>query len=894
MNIEAARLDAADRRERDWKLWGPYISERAWGTVREDYSADGSAWNYFPFEHSHLRAYRWNEDGIGGICDRSQHICFSLSLWNEQDNILKERLFGLTGPQGNHGEDVKEYYYYLDATPTNSYLKYLYKYPQNEFPYDDLLKTNERLTTKDEEYELIDTGIFDNDEYFDVTIEYAKASPRDICIKISVDNRGENRAPLHILPTLWFRNRWSWDSDSKKPEIKLNPSEIDGLSSVSLSDDKRGNYSLVFGSSGEFVFTENESNVEKLYGQENSGLTKDGIAEYLINGDENAISRESGSKGAAHFSYVIPGNEKQVIYLRLLHEDAKRNQAYVNEKQFEIACEAVLWSRKHEADEFYDDIVSESIEEDSKMIMRQSLAGMIWTKQYYNYVVRDWLNGDPASAPPPEQRKNGRNSEWQNVYAEDVISMPDKWEYPWFAAWDLAFHCVPLALIDPHFAKRQLLLLLREWYMSPSGQIPAYEWEFGDVNPPVHAWAALEIYKIEKRKKGKGDLEFLERIFHKLLLNFTWWVNRKDIEGDNLFEGGFLGLDNIGIFDRSKPLPTGGHMEQSDGSSWMAMFCLNMLSISFELAQDDIVYQDVASKFFEHFVYISDAMNKVGPHNSELWNEQDGFYYDVLQVAKDDHIPMRIRSMVGLIPLCAISTIPNDLMRSLPAFHRRTNWFLKHRPDLTSEICCMQQGEYSDERLISLVNPDRLRKILEYMLAENEFLSDYGIRALSRFHKDNPFYLSAGGTEYRVGYEPGESESNLFGGNSNWRGPIWFPVNFLIIEALRKFDSFYKDQFTIEFPTGSGDVMNLGEVAEQLEQRLIRIFRKDANGKRAVFGNVDKFQNDPHFNDNIFFSEYFHGDNGRGLGASHQTGWTGLIAQMIIQGNRDYHSEEDR
>lgn len=885
MTAEKERLELADKRERDWKLWGCYVSERAWGTVREDYSADGSAWDYFPFEQSHLKAYRWNEDGIAGICDRTQKICFAVSLWNGKDKVLKDRLYGLSGPQGNHAEDVKEYYYYLDSTPTHSYMKYLYKYPQEEFPYEDLQRVNKRRTKTQPEYELMDTGIFDEDKYFDVFIEYAKADFDDICIKITAYNRGPESAPLHILPTTWFRNTWSWFDNSKKPNMKEVSIDAENLSVIEVKEEERGTYRLICEGSSQLLFTENETNYEKLYGSKNSSpYTKDGIGEFVIYNKNKAVNpKQTGTKVSAHYVLNLPAGGKEVVYMRLSGQESAEKQEFATHDEFITDCEKIFQERIKEADEFYAEIVPDNLNDDAKNVMRQSLAGMLWSKQFYHYVVKDWLEGDDTFPPPPAKRKTGRNSEWKHLYNDDVVSMPDKWEYPWYAAWDLAFHCVPLALIDPGFAKRQLVLLLREWYMHPNGQIPAYEWAFGDVNPPVHAWAALRVYRIERKQKGTGDRDFLEKIFHKLLLNFTWWVNRKDDEGDNVFEGGFLGLDNIGVFDRSDDLPMGGHLEQSDGTSWMAMFCLNMLAIALELANEDKVYEDVASKFFEHFIYISEAMNNLGHEDTELWDERDGFYYDVLHLPGHVNERLKVRSMVGLIPLFAVETLEENWLDKLPDFKRRTDWFIKHRPEMIDDIACLQAVGKEKRRLLALINTNRLKRVLRVMLSENEFLSEYGIRALSRYHKTNPYKFDIAGETYTVEYEPGESKSGMFGGNSNWRGPIWFPMNYLIIESLQKFDFYFGDDFKVEFPTGSERMMTLWEVSQELEKRLTNIFLKDDEGRRAVFGNSDKFQTDEHFKDYPLFYEYFHGDNGTGLGASHQTGWTGLIGKILKQ-----------
>lgn len=875
------RLEQAETHEKDWKLWGPYVSDRAWGTVREDYSADGSAWEYFPFEHSHLRAYRWNEDGIAGICDRYQNLCFAVAFWNEKDEILKERYYGVTGNQGNHGEDVKDYYFYLDSTPTHSYLKMLYKYPQEKFPYERLLKENYKRDKTQPEFELLDTEIFNENKYFDIFIEYAKAEANDICIKITAFNRSDETAKLHLLPQIWFRNTWSWSGDREKPAIKKSADSSKHVSILELSKKDFGDYFLICEKNPEMLFCENETNFQKLYNGENlSGFTKDGINDYVVNGDKNAVNSENtGTKAAVRYELEIEPLKSRSIYLRLT--DSK-NQDF--SKDFEAECEKIFQIRKTEADEFYDSITPDSLNDDAKNIMRQSLGGMLWSKQYYHYVVKDWLEGDPAFPAPPKERLKGRNHDWTHLYNDEIISMPDKWEYPWYAAWDLAFHCIGLAMVDPDFAKKQLILLLREWYMHPNGQIPAYEWKFADVNPPVHAWAALRIYKIEQKKTGKADRLFLKQIFHKLLLNFTWWVNRKDYEGNNVFEGGFLGLDNIGVFDRSAELPYGGHLEQSDGTSWMAMFSLNMLAITFELAQEDKAYEDIASKFFEHFVRISDAMNNMGGNeDTKLWNDEDGFYYDVLHLQNQDDIPLRVRSMVGLIPLFAVETIEDKWFDKFPAFKKRTEWFIKNRPDLTADIECVQKEGRERRRLLAIVTGEKLRRILEYLLDENEFLSEYGIRSLSKYHDRNPYEISIGEQQYSVRYEPGESKTGMFGGNSNWRGPIWIPMNYLLIEALQKFDYYFGNDFKIEFPTGSGNEMNLWDISQELERRLSRIFQKDENGRRAVNDNYEKFQADEHWRDNILFYEYFHGDKGYGLGANHQTGWTGLIAKLLQQ-----------
>lgn len=875
-DAEAERLAESDSKTKDWKDWGCYVAERAWGTVREDYSADGSAWDYFPFEQAHLRAFRWNEDGIAGICNRHQDLCFAVALWNGKDTVLKERLFGLSGPKGNHGEDVKECYYYLDNTPTHSYMKYLYKYPQSEFPYRHLYEENARRTKADDEFELIDTGIFDENRYFDVFIEYAKADAEDICIKITAVNRGPEPAPIHILPTFWFRNTWVWEDVPDKPKI----SQKTGTDLYfDTPEDLHGNYTAHFDGEPELLFCDNETNNEVLFGSENfSRYTKDGINNFVVSGARDEVNPEAfGTKAAAHYSFELEPGESKTISIRFYNSD--KIDSY--NKPFADLNE-VFEKRIAEADAFYSRVIPRKLSDDAKNIQRQAFAGMLWSKQYYHYVVHTWLDGDPAFPPPPKERLSGRNTNWRHLYNSDVISMPDKWEYPWYAAWDLAFHCIPLAVIDPQFAKDQLILFLREWYMHSSGQLPAYEWALGDVNPPVHAWAALRVYRIEAKATGKPDRNFLERVFHKLLLNFTWWVNQKDEEGNNVFEGGFLGLDNIGVFDRNAPMADGSFIEQSDGTSWMAMYCLNMMAIALELARSDRAYEDVASKFFEHFVYISDAMNNLGKERTELWNEEDGFYYDVLHT-DGRQVPIKLRSLVGLFPLLAVETLEQQWLDEMPDFRERTKWFVEHRKDLVDGISCMQRPGKDGRYLLALVREDRLRRLLSRMFSENEFLSEHGIRSLSRAYKDIPYELIFAGEAHHVRYEPGESRTGMFGGNSNWRGPVWFPSNYLLIEALQKFDFFYGDDFRIEFPTGSGNEMTLWEVSQEMERRLCSMFLKDGDGNRPVNGAVDKFNSDPNFRDLVCFNEYFHGDSGKGLGANHQTGWTGLVAKILKQ-----------
>ncbi|HSE57676.1 MAG TPA: glucosidase [Nitrospiraceae bacterium] len=864
------------KRIKHWKRWGPYLSERAWGTVREDYSPHGTAWEHFPHDHARSRAYRWNEDGLAGFCDRHQWICFALALWNGRDPILKERGFGLTGNEGNHGEDVKDYYFYLDSTPTHSYMKWLYKYPQAEFPYRRLVEENRRRGRHEPEFELLDTGVFQGNRYFDVIVEYAKASPEDLLVQIEVVNRGPETSELTVLPTLWFRNTWSWGLDVRRPRLRQGE-PIHYMSVVELTHDYYGFRRLLCQGEPPLLFTENETNSRRLWGDpDGPRYAKDGINDYIVHGIKEAVNPDRvGSKVAAHYTFTLASGETKTIRLRFTDHSS-------NETVTEPFFTTTLAQRKAEADEFYAQLAPPSLSDDAKRVQRQAFAGLLWSKQFYHYDLARWLKGDPAGPEPPASRLNGRNSDWTHLYNADVISMPDKWEYPWYAVWDLAFHCIPLALVDPKFAKDQLILMLREWYMHPNGQIPAYEWAFGDVNPPVHAWAAWRVYKIEKKRTGVGDRTFLERVFHKLLLNFTWWVNRKDAEGKNIFQGGFLGLDNIGVFDRSKPLPTGGHIEQSDATSWMGMYCLNMLAIALELARDNRAYEDVASKFFEHFVYICRAMNNIGGEKIELWNKEDGFFYDVLHLPDGRTLPLKVRSMVGLIPLFAVETLDSDLIDQLPRFKHRMQWFMENRPDFASHVET-QSEDGGVRRFLSLVNRTRLKKVLLYMLDEQEFLSPHGVRALSQYHRAQPYVFSMMGMEHRVDYEPAESTTGLFGGNSNWRGPVWLPVNYLLVESLQKFHYFLGDQFKVECPTGSGRLVTLWEVAGELSRRLVRTFLRDGKGRRPVYGGTDLFQTDPHWRDLILFYEYLHGDNGAGIGASHQTGWTGLVAKLIQQ-----------
>jgi hypothetical protein len=873
---EHKRLAAHDNRKADWKNWGPYVSERAWGTVREDYSADGNAWDYFPHDQARSRAYRWNEDGLGAICNRFQNLCLGVALWNERDPILKERLFGLGGHEGNHGEDVKEYYFYLDSTPTHSYLKMLYKYPQVEFPYRNLVEENGRRSRNEPEFELIDAipQAFAENRYFDVFIEYAKAEAEDILCRITAINRGPDAAPIHILPHIWFRNRWSWGHDPTRPNLQQGDEGRVEVHSRHLGE--RWWYAEAEKLSPTLLFTENDTNMQRLFGQPNvTPYVKDGIHNAVVNGQMDCVNpAKMGTKAAAHFHKVVAAGESFVVQIRFSNTAIERPF-----KQFE----RIFKQRIQEADDFYAAVQQPDISDDERLVQRQAWAGLLWSKQFYHYSVQLWLDGDPSSPPPPESRHEGRNSKWRHLYNLDVLSMPDKWEYPWYAAWDLAFHCLPLAQVDPEFAKRQLTLMLREWYMHPNGQIPAYEWAFGDVNPPVHAWAAWRVYKISRNVTGKADTEFLEKVFHKLLLNFTWWVNRKDREGRNVFEGGFLGLDNIGIFNRSDTLPDGGYIQQVDGTAWMGMYCLNMLAIALELARTKPAYEDVATKFFEHFIYIADALQNLGEDGFGLWDEKDGFYYDVLRRGNNQRDRLKIRSFVGLIPLFAIETIEPDLLDKLPNFRRRMEWFIKYRPQLLEHIAPISQPKMGERRLLCIINQKQLSRILRCMLDPSEFLSDYGLRSLSKYHEQHPYSFDMDGTNYELHYEPAESSTPLFGGNSNWRGPVWYPPNYLMIESLQKYHHYYGDDFKVEMPTGSGNYVTLDEVAMDLSQRLEMIFLKDKNGRRATFGDNDYLQSDAHWQNYIPFYEYFHGDNGAGLGASHQTGWTALVAKLIQQ-----------
>jgi hypothetical protein len=879
MTEEMRRLREDERREKNWKRWGPYLSERQWGIVREDYSARGDSWEYFPHEHAASRAYRWGEDGLLGICDRQGRLCFALALWNGKDPILKERLFGLTGPQGNHGEDVKEQYYYLDSTPTHSYMRALYKYPQSEYPYQWLVDENRRRGRYESEFELLDTGIFDAHRYFDVFAEYAKASPNDILIRITVCNRGPEASRLHLLPQLWFRNTWSWGRSGEgywpKPKISKHGESTLVAEHVSL-----GHFFLSVSPSPQgdrprFLFTENETNSERLFGVPSPGPhTKDAFHDVVVHGREEAVNPlPHGTKAACHHILDLASGDEVTLQLRLYEATDPMQQPFGRDF---TKC---FRDRIEEADKFYEEREPDGLDDEERNVIRQGYAGLLWTKQFYHYAVQQWLEGDPGQPRPPAERERGRNSEWQHLYNRDVISMPDKWEYPWYASWDLAFHMIPFAHIDAHFAKEQLVLFLREWYMHPNGQIPAYEFSFSDVNPPVHAWAAWRLYKMTALR-GRRDRLFLSRVFQKLLLNFTWWVNRKDAEGSNLFSGGFLGLDNIGVFDRSQPLPTGGHLEQADATAWMAFYCGTLLSMALELAGEDPAFEDVASKFFEHFIAIVDAINTLG--GTGLWDEEDGFYYDKLHL-REELIPLRIRSMVGVIPLFAVEVLEQDVMNHLPGFTKRMNWFLENRRDLAEHISCMEPRDSGGHvhRLLSIPSQRRLERVLHYLLDEDEFLSPYGIRSLSRFHEEHPYTFFAGGEEYRVEYTPGESTSGLFGGNSNWRGPVWFPLNYLLIEALERYHHFYGESLKVECPTGSGHMMTLQGVARELASRLKKIFLPEQSGARPCHGIEQRYASDPYWKDLLLFYEYFHGDTGRGIGASHQTGWTALAVRLF-------------
>ena len=871
-HLRLADDERGERGERPWDLWGPYLSERQWGTVREDYSPGGNAWEYLSHDDARSRAYRWGEDGIGGVSDDRQLLCLSVALWNGRDPILKERLFGLTNREGNHGEDVKELYYYLDATPTHSYLRMLYKYPQREFPYARLVEENRRRTKDEPELELVDTGIFDDRRYFDVFVEYAKAGPTDLLMRVTVHNRGPEDSSIDVLPQLWFRNTWSWNTELPRPQLCAA-----GDRTVSVRHQDLGGYVFHCDGDAALLFCDNDTNGARLFGAGTEGYFKDAFHHYVVAGRSDSVNPlRIGTKAAARYRLTVPSGGARQIRVRL-------SEAPGSPGPF-VEFDAIMESRRREADDFYAALQRNLPDAERRAVQRQAFAGLLWSKQFYYLDVPLWLRGDPAQPPPPAERHQGRNHEWQHLNNADVISMPDKWEYPWYAAWDLAFHCIPLALVDASFAKSQLVLLAREWYMHPNGQLPAYEWAFGDVNPPVHAWAAWRVFEIDRRQRGgAGDLAFLERILHKLMLNFTWWVNRKDVRGNNIFQGGFLGLDNVGVFDRGAPLPMGGHINQSDGTSWMAMYSLNLMRIALELARHNPVYEDIATKFFEHFLQIAGAMSNMAGDGSVggLWDEQDEFYYDVLERPDGVRIPLRLRSMVGLIPLFAVETLDPELLDMVPGFRRRLEWFLDYRPDLARLVSRWDEPGRGERRLLSLLRGHRMKCLLRRMLDETEFLSDYGVRSLSRHYRDAPYMFRDQGQSFTVSYQPGDSTSSEFGGNSNWRGPIWFPVNFLLIESLQKFHHYYGDDFRVECPTGSGNFMTLVDVAGELTGRLTRIFLPGSGGRRSGARQHGALANDPHFRDHVLFNEFFDGDDGAGLGASHQTGWTALVAKLL-------------
>jgi hypothetical protein len=862
MSIEQERIKIAN-----WKKWGPYISDRQWGTVREDYSAGGDAWNYTTHDIARSKAWRWGEEGIAGICDDEQLLCFALSLWNKKDSLLKERYFGLTNTEGNHGEDVKELYYYLDNTPTHSYMKMLYKYPHAPFPYAQLLEENSRRTKEDPEFEIIDTGVIDDNRYFDIVVEYAKHSPQHILIRISIYNRGSEEEGIHVLPTLWFRNTWAWGYDTYKPQLASS-----SAGTIEAYHQALGQYYLQGEGLPESLFCDNETNTVRLYGYSgNNGYYKDGINDHLIQGAVSINPAKRGTKAAFHYELTIPAGEHRMIYLSLSQDP---NDAFEN-------FDNIFTQRKNEADAFYQEVLKDERSPDIIHIKRQALAGLLWNKQFYYYDVHQWLKGDPAQPPPPPQRWELRNAEWKHLHSKEILSVPDKWEFPWFASWDMAFHCYTLAMVDMEFAKSQLLYMVNEWYMHPNGQLPAYEWNFSDCNPPIHAMAIWEIYKAEKdANQGKGDVLFLEKVFHKLMLNFSWWVNRRDAKGNNIFEGGFLGLDNIGVVDRSNPWPNGEYLEQSDATGWMAMYALNLLRMAHELLWHYPAYTEIASKYFEHFLYIAGAMNGV---ENNLWNEADNFYYDQLFLPHNLPLSLKVRSLVGLIPLFVVETIADSEMKQDEFFDKRRKWFEENRPDLANLVSHWNIVNKNGTHLFSLMRGFRMKMILKRLLDENEFLSSYGIRSLSKFHLEHPFQFSEDKQTFTVKYTPGESDNNMFGGNSNWRGPVWVPMNWLVIESLRRYHTFYGDDFKVECPTGSGKYMTLAEVADELSRRVLRIFERNEEGIRPVFGNSEKMQSDEHFKDYLLFYEYFHGESGRGLGASHQTGWTALIAVYFIK-----------
>lgn len=868
MNSEKQKLEDLKEGNSEWRKWGPYLSERQWGTVREDYSEGGDAWGYLPHDDARSRAYRWGEDGIAGICDEKQNLAFAPAFWNGKDSIIKERLFGVTGPEGNHGEDVKELYYYLDSTPTHSYMKMLYKYPQNEFPYKSLIEENSRRSLDDPEFELIDSGIFDKDEYFDVFVEYAKAAPEDILIKVTIINRAAKKAKLNFVPQIWFRNTWAWGYNFKKPQLQGSNQNF-----INIHHDQLGKYRFYFDGEPEVLFCENETNSNRLFESELKGVFKDGINDFIVHNKSGTLnSFSAGTKAGLNYSIELKKHESKEFFFRLSNK--------LNRKPFEDASQIFDEAQKN-ADNFYAEVQKDINDDDERNIQRQAFAGLLCSKQFYYFNISKWLKGDPAQIDPPVQRRSGRNSDWTHLNNDDIISMPDKWEYPWYAVWDLAFHCIPLAMIDPEFAKDQIEIFTREWYMHPNGQLPAYEWNFGDVNPPVHAWAAWRVFKIDEKHSGKADYVFLEKVFHKLLLNFTWWVNKKDAEGHNIFQGGFLGMDNIGVFDRSSELPTGGHIDQSDGTSWMAMYSLNMLKISLELCKINPVYQDMALKFYEHFLYIAEAMTNMGGDGVGLWDNEDEFYYDVLHTSTGDTISLKLRSMVGLVPLFAVEVLEPDFEEYAPEFYKRLQWFLENRPEMSNLVSRWYDPGFGERRLLSLLRGHRMKRVLKRMLDETEFLSDYGIRSLSKVYENDAFKLHFDGTEFEVRYTPAESDTGMFGGNSNWRGPLWMPVNYLIIESLQKFHHYYGNDFKVEYPTNSGNYLTINDIANELSKRLTRLFKKDSKGKRPIYSGNKKFQSDPHFKDYILFYEYFDGNNGKGLGASHQTGWTALIAKLM-------------
>jgi len=872
VNHEEKRLKETKEKKIPWKKWGPYLSERQWGTVREDYSSDGNAWDYFNHDQSRSRAYRWGEDGLGGISDEKQNLCFALALWNGQDGIIKERLFGLTNSEGNHGEDVKEYYYYLDSTPTHSYMKYLYKYPQDPFPYGQLIKKNRELTRHDFEYELINTGVFDRNRYFDAFVEYAKKDPEEILIKITIHNRGDIDWNLHVMPTLWFRNTWSWTEGAPRPELKEVKSSV-----IKASHPEIGERYLYCEGSPELLFTENETNMERIFNRKSrTPYVKDGINNYVVHCQKDAVNpQKRGTKASPYYLLKIPAGGSSVIRLCLSDKGLSDSG-----KVFE-GFDEIMKSRVEETDEFYASISPPSLTDDEKNVMRQALAGMLWSKQFFNFDLDIWLKEHGVDPFKSLKASGVRNSEWHHMINEDVISMPDKWEYPWYAAWDLAFHTLALGMVDIDFAKSQLALMLKETYLHPHGQIPAYEWNFSDVNPPVHPWATIYLYRMEKELHGKADLHFLKQMFTKLMLNFSWWINKKDRGGKNLYEGGFLGLDNIGIFDRSSPLPTGGYLEQADATGWVALFAQNMIEIGLELAMHDPSYEDMVVKFVEHLLWIGNSIYRLGEHSEGMWDEEEGFFYDVLRLPDGSSRRMKVRSIVGLLPLCATTTISAEMIEKLPNLLTRAQRRVARLPELKKSLTYMGKPGFNGNTLISLIDEGKLRRILEKLLDENEFLSTYGIRALSRYHLEHPYIVNVKGQEYRVDYVPAESDTGMFGGNSNWRGPIWFPMNLLVIRGLLMFYHYFGNDFKVECPTGSGIKMNLFEVTMEIARRLSNVFLKDEHGFRPVFGGMEKFQNDPHFRDYLLFYEYFHGDNGAGIGASHQTGWTGLVARLI-------------